>query len=207
LTANASSQAVAINLLNANVTAANVRISGLIGNAAGQSVQLQTLIDLNALGNVAFATIDANLGAFQTYTNSALSSTTLATVTDDLAANLGAFQTYANANISAITINVNAINSNLGAFQTYANANVGVLYDLIDLGNTAVQTLFDSIYSNANVSAYLLGDITIGNVTAGNVRSNGNIAMTSNIARNVYVNSYAPGPTQGNVGDIWYQTF
>jgi len=162
---------------------------------------------LNALGNVAFATIDANLGAFQTYTNSALSSTTLATVTDDLAANLGAFQTYANANISAITINVNAINSNLGAFQTYANANVGVLYDLIDLGNTAVQTLFDSIYSNANVSAYLLGDITIGNVTAGNVRSNGNIAMTSNIARNVYVNSYAPGPTQGNVGDIWYQTF
>jgi len=51
------------------------------------------------------------------------------------------------------------------------------------------------------------GNITAGNITAGNVRSNGNIAMTSNVARNVYVNSYAPGPTQGNVGDIWYQIF
>jgi len=46
-----------------------------------------------------------------------------------------------------------------------------------------------------------------GNITAGNIISNGNIAMVSNIARNVYVNSVAPISTQGNVGDIWYQTF
>ena len=43
--------------------------------------------------------------------------------------------------------------------------------------------------------------------TAGAVISSGNIAMTSNVARNVFVNSYAPLTTQGNVGDIWYQTF
>jgi hypothetical protein len=40
-----------------------------------------------------------------------------------------------------------------------------------------------------------------------NVYSNGNIAMTSNIARNVYVESYAPGQFQGNIGDIWYQLY
>ena len=48
---------------------------------------------------------------------------------------------------------------------------------------------------------------TTGNVVAGNIISNGNIAMVSSVPRNVYVNSVAPISTQGNVGDIWYQTF
>jgi hypothetical protein len=43
--------------------------------------------------------------------------------------------------------------------------------------------------------------------TTGLVYSRGNVAMTSNVARNVYVNSYAPSSTQGNIGDIWYQTY
>jgi hypothetical protein len=64
------------------------------------------------------------------------------------------------------------------------------------------------VQSTAANAITVSGGISVaGNVTAGNVISNGNIAMTSNIARNVYVNSSQPSPTQGNVGDIWYQTF
>ena len=60
-------------------------------------------------------------------------------------------------------------------------------------------SIFNTI-SSTNISA--------ANITAtGNVYSYGNIAMVSSVPRNVYVNSVAPSSTQGNVGDIWYQTF
>jgi hypothetical protein len=60
-------------------------------------------------------------------------------------------------------------------------------------------SIFNTI-SSTNISA--------ANITAtGNVYSHGNIAMTSSVPRNVFVNSSAPLSTQGNVGDIWYQTF
>ena len=60
-------------------------------------------------------------------------------------------------------------------------------------------SIFNTI-SSTNISA--------ANITAtGNVYSHGNIAMVSSVPRNVYVNSVAPISTQGNVGDIWYQTF
>ena len=71
-------------------------------------------------------------------------------------------------------------------------------------GRTWLQaTQIDSIFALNTLATMSV----TGNVTAGNIISNGNIAMVSNIARNVYVNSYAPSSTQGNVGDIWYQTF
>jgi len=46
-----------------------------------------------------------------------------------------------------------------------------------------------------------------GNITGGNLISNGNIAMLSNIARYTWVDTLAPAAGDGNVGDIWYQTF
>ena len=72
-------------------------------------------------------------------------------------------------------------------------------------------------YSNANVVANLqnyvtnitsTANITAGNViVTGNIYSNGNVAVVSNLPRNVWVSTAAPLSTQGNVGDIWYQTF
>jgi hypothetical protein len=73
--------------------------------------------------------------------------------------------------------------------------------DRLDLTRVA------NVWSSALLRISPALDTWSGNITAGNVISNGNIAMTSNVTRNVFVNSYAPLTTQGNVGDIWYQTF
>jgi hypothetical protein len=72
---------------------------------------------------------------------------------------------------------------------------------LLDVGGVQVATI-------SQTQITVLGNVTAANITAsGNVYSNGNIAMVSSVPRNVYVNSVAPISTQGNVGDIWYQTF
>jgi hypothetical protein len=70
---------------------------------------------------------------------------------------------------------------------------------------------FSTTVLNVNTST---GISVLGNVLAsqsvsasGNVYSNGNIAMVSNVARNTYVANVAPTSGQGNIGDIWYQTF
>jgi hypothetical protein len=117
-------------------------------------------------------------------------STSIGTITTGLAA----YQTFANANAATQATSINAITANLLSFQTYANLTFGT-------GN----------YGNANVFGYLNsynGNLYAASLAStGLVYSRGNVAMTSNIARNVYVNSYAPSSTQGNIGDIWYQTF
>jgi hypothetical protein len=121
------------------------------------------------------------------------------------------------------------------ALKDYTDARVTTTQGQITTANTAMKGYVDAVTTawtanaglqqtqitnivttaNANTAAYLttVGITTTGNISAdnvivtGNVYSRGNIAITSNIARNVYVNSYAPLSTQGNVGDIWYQTY
>ena len=84
-------------------------ISSLVGNAAVQALQIDALNANVTAANLNIQTLDANLGAFETYTNS-----TIAT----LQANLGSTQIWANANIQTLS-------ANLGAFETYANATFG----------------------------------------------------------------------------------
>ena len=48
--------------------------------------------------------------------------------------------------------------------------------------------------------------IATGNITGGNLLVGSNIAMLSNVARQVWVSNVAPGNSQGAIGDIWYQT-
>ena len=69
----------------------------------------------------------------------------------------------------------------------------------------SILTGISGTYSNANVASYL--PTYSGNITAGNVIVNGNIPMTSNVARYTWVANVAPTSGQGSVGDIWYQTF
>jgi uncharacterized coiled-coil protein SlyX/cytoskeletal protein CcmA (bactofilin family) len=103
------------------------------------------------LGN---ASTNANLGAYQTSTNS-----TIATIQ----ANLGSYQLYANANIGTLFLGNASTNANLGAFQLYANANIGTLF----LGNAS---------TNANLGAYQLSTNanigTIISVTIPTINSN-----------------------------------
>lgn len=74
-----------------------------------------------------------------------------------------------------------------------------------------------SILSSGNITAvdYVTGNVihgnllisTAGNVVAGNLVSGNNLATLSNVQRVLYVANTSPGPSDGAVGDIWYQTY
>jgi hypothetical protein len=133
--------------VNANVVAANAAI--VTANTAMKSYVDQGLADAlfaaNSYGNAivqvylpldpTITTIQANLGAYQTYANANVVATQ---------ANLDAFQTFSNSNSATQAISINSLNANVGAYQTYANANVVAIQ--ANLG--AYQT-----YANANVVA------------------------------------------------------
>lgn len=74
-------------------------------------------------------------------------------------------------------------------------ANVKALVDSANIVTNGSQPAITSVGTLSSLSV------------SGNIYSNGNIAMVSNVARNVYIANTAPGNTAGNIGDIWYQTF
>ena len=158
-------------------------ISNLNANAAVQAVSINS--------------INANIGAYQTFANA--NAATQATSINSINANLGAYQTYANANaasqatsISSITANVGTLflgnistNANLGAFQTYANTTFGT-----------------GSYGNTQVSAYLAANLnTAGFETQGNIRANTVYAYQFNASDNIYTPGRidADGFITGNV--------
>jgi len=102
-----------VNLLWANMSAANSNISTLSSNAATQGTQINSLNANVTAANLRIQTIQANLGAFQTWANLEFL---------DTSANLGAYQIYSNSVMSAI----GPIQANLGAYQIFANANATV---------------------------------------------------------------------------------
>ena len=134
-----------VNAINANVTAANTAISTLQANVGAYQTYANTSIQTT---NNNLQTVSANIGAYQTYANTSIQSTN---------ANIGAFHTYANTSIQST-------NANIGAFHTYANATFGT-----------------SNYTNASVAAYLPsygGAISVSSITAssdlvGNIGSAG----------------------------------
>jgi hypothetical protein len=70
----------------------------------------------------------------------------------------------------------------------------------------ATGTFAGDLTANINGQGYSISNVATITAT-GNVYSNGNIAMVSNLPRNTYVANVAPTSGQGNIGDIWYQTF
>ena len=68
--------------------------------------------------------------------------------------------------------------------------------------------IINNEYTDANVASYIstyTGDITAGNIDAGNISINGNPTVTSDIKRQIWVSSSTPTSGEGTVGDIWYQ--
>jgi hypothetical protein len=204
---NAASQQTQINALRVNLQANNVAISDITSDLQLLNADVYMY---QSWANATFGTsnyTDSNTAAYLianpqsgTYSNTNVAAYLVANPQGS---------TYSNANVASYLV----ANPQAG---TYSNVNVAAYLSANPQGGTT--------YSNANVSAYLttatintsgnvnavniaVSNIVASNITAGSVRSNGNIAMTSNVARNVYVNSYAPAPTQGNVGDIWYQIY
>ena len=130
-------------------------ISNLNANAAVQAVQINSIT-----ANV--GTINANLGAFETYANVQFGT---------INANLGAYQIYANANAASQATSINTINANLGAFETYANLYIGA-----------------NAYGNVQVAQFL--PTYSGNLTALNLVLTGNLTVngtTTSINYNEYV--------------------
>jgi hypothetical protein len=166
--ANAAAQAISIDTINSNIIAANAAITTLDANVG-------TLF----LGN---ASTNANLGAFQTFsnTNAAAQATSINTIN----ANLGAFQTFSNTNAATQATSINTINANLGAYQIFANANAA-----------SQQIQINSIItnSNTNVAAYLT--TYTGNISAGNIN------VTSNITAAYIVTQ---GVDSGNISGVNY---
>ena len=143
--------------------------------------------------NASVATLNANIGAYQTYANA--NASTQATSINTINANLGAFQTYANTQVSTI-------NANIGAYETWANAtfatstsetqlsaNVGA-YQLWANANVASQaTSIDTI--NANLGSYE----NTTNANIGTITNNLN-TLTANVG------SYET-TTNANIGTIY----
>jgi len=204
LNANAAVQAVAINTINANLGAFQTYANATFGTssygnsnvaaylASNTDATISALNANSAVQAVAINSINANLGAYQTYANTSINS---------INANLGAYQTYGNVTFSTVAnaasqqtqidtlqtnaasqaTSINTINANLGAFQTYANATFGT-----------------SSYGNANVAAYLPtysgqigGTIVAPNFSTANAQiTGGNASVYNSTATNKFVGSH-----------------
>ena len=171
-------------------------------------------------------TINANLGAYQTYgnvtfstqSNAASQQTQIDTSTTGLAtinANLGAYQTYANANVSTQATSINTINANLGAYQTFANANVSNLYNSILGSNSAIVTANTAMKSYVDTSLSTLTNgastaldtlLEIGTALGNNANFSGvMVTWLGNITANNTAANTNISTTQANLGA--YQTF
>jgi len=131
-----------INLINANVTAANVVISTLLGNAAAQASDLIALYTNAATqsGNLGVLTANAAAQAANLttlFSNAATQADTLTTLLSNAATQSDALTvlvgnaasqatalTTLDANVGLLHLGNISTNANLGAFQTYANTSL-----------------------------------------------------------------------------------
>jgi hypothetical protein len=158
----------------------NANVAAFLPTYTGSLALSSTIVTLDAnvgtlfLGN---ASTNANLGAFQTFSNANAASQ--ATAINTLDANLGTATT----NITTLFSNaatqagqIDTLNANLGAFQTYANNTFGT-----------------SSYSNVQVAAFLP-------TYTGNI---GNVSMTTGkryiYGGNIEFVANAAGPSQGSI--------
>jgi len=206
--------------------AGNPSANALTGNTLTANVTISSLTQLGTLGNLS---VSGNTTSGNILTAGVVSSTGNAIHGNILTA--GVVSSTGNAihgNIltaGVVSSTGNAVHGNIltgGLISATGN-----ILATNFIGNLSNGTSRISIASGGNVSVGVgpfsttvlnvntsTGISVLGNVLAsqslsagGNVYSNGNIAMVSNVARNTYVANVAPTSGQGNIGDIWYQTF
>ena len=156
----------------ASTTYSNVNVEAYIGGNVG-SYQITTNANLGTLflGNTS---TQANLGAFQTFSNA--NAATQATSINTINANLGAYQIYANANIGTLFLGNTSTQSNLGAFYTYANTKIGTNTN----SNLVVVATTTSTSTTTGALVVRGGAGIAGNVTSANVVT-GNVFMSSGL--------------------------
>jgi hypothetical protein len=155
----------------------------------GTSTSLSTF-DANlgtlSLGNIS---TQANLGAYQTFANSRITT---------IDGNIGAYQTWANVNAATQQTSINNINANVGAYQTWANGRITTLDANLGTATTNISNLVTQ--ANANTAAYLT--TYTGNIVAGNASITSNLTVTqSALFRGPYnESSTLSGVFVGNTG-------
>ena len=198
------------NVSTGNITAGNVNTTGNVSGAyvLGDGSQLTNL----PAGNYSNANVAAYL---PTYTGNLASLTGPVTTTSNVTG--GNLRT---SGLISATGNITGGNVATGDITAGNVSTFGNIAGTYFIGNGAFLTGIsggNSNYSNTNVAAYLptyTGNLssltgpvtTTGNIKGGNLLVGSNVAMLSNVARQVYVSNLAPAYGQGAVGDIWYQT-
>ena len=219
--------------------------AGIAGNLFASSIYSNTYFFANGTpfvsSNYGNLEVSAYLDSYYLYANANAASQQ--TSIDSINANVGTYQTHANANAATQQTAINSINANIGAYQLYANANIGTIKtDLTTLQSNvgefeayANATFSTSSYGNTQLAAYLLGNITTGNVSATGYYFANGTPFTSSSYGNTNVAAYLPTYTgnlnpgnitaSGNIvgggvrattgsteptnpvpGDIWYDT-
>ena len=152
LSGNAVTQTLELQQLTSNAAVQAANLTVLLANAVSQESSLTVLVSNAAAQSTAIDSINANLGAYQTYANAnaATQATTITTLLSNAvaqaqsldslttnAATQGASIINIDANLGTATTNITAlqanagaqgaaiesINANVGAYQTFANAN------------------------------------------------------------------------------------
>lgn len=185
-TANAVTQAVQINTINANLGTATTNIQTLFANAGVQAANIDFLIS-----NVANSAASGAL--YRAFANA--NAITQSQAITGLQANLGAYQTYANTNITALTF----LDANVGAYQIYANslptANAAAITgNLIPITSNAYSIgreglKWDQIWAGGNINTtfYLQAGVGLQAplVSTGNLNSNTALIYDQAIVGNI----------------------
>jgi len=173
-TANAASQQTQIDTLNANVGA------------------FETYGNLTFATKSALQTLDANLGTATTNITTLFSNAaTQATAINTINANLGAYQTYANSAISTNSTNIQTLNANVGAFETYGNLTFATksALQVIDANLGTATTNITTLFSNAATQATAINTL---NANVGAFETYANIQFATNTYSNTNVAAYLP---------------
>jgi len=193
--------------LGAFQTYANTTFS-TVANAALQATWLGNLESNAATQAVSINTIDANLGAYQTFANGRITTidSNLGTATTNI--------TTLFSNAATQATGIDTITANLGAYQTYGNltfstmANAGTQQTEIDglrANITAANTL---VYSNSNVSSYLMANPPTGTYSNSNVAAylvanpQGSTYSNSNVTALLSANTVTTISTTGNIATV-----
>lgn len=195
-----------IDLINANVTGANVIISTLLGNAAAQAGDLIALYN-NAAGQAdTLTTLTANAASQAAnlttlFGNAATQADSLTTLLANAATQADSLNTLVS-NAAGQATALNTIDANIGSIYSRVNtidANIGLLEPNVGTISVGIGSLANG--ANANTSAYLT--TYTGNISAGNLTITGvtNVAPISE----KFVTSTSPA-LQANVPIDFTQT-
>ncbi len=200
------------------------------------SVDAQNRYDAGVAMTANVATINANLAVRTDEESQLRANITAANVEiDTTQANVGSYQTFSNTRADSTSANlgtvvgttVPGINANVGAFQTYANTSITTINNNITGANTSISTLSGRLDSvNLAQTAALSANVNLKADTAGPTFTGTPVAPTATFGANTtqvattqyvmtrgvfwdgsrkFVSTADPTVSDGADGDIWFK--